>query len=241
MYSAAAGMAAQQQRMDAAANDLANVNTTGYKHVRVAFRDLAYAPAGFGGTQDVLIGGGTAATSLGRSLDQGALKVTGQPLDVALRGAGFIAVRGADGQPALTRDGALRTDDQGRIVTGGGLLLDPPITVPAGSTTQDVHVAEDGTVNVGGTVIGALRLLTVPNPSALAGGPDNTFLATAASGAAGTAPRTTTVTQGALEGSNVDLGAAMVNMMEAQRGFELASKAITYQDQMAEIANGIRR
>lgn len=241
MYSAAAGMAAQQQRIDAAANDLANTSTTGYKHVRVAFRDLAYAAAGRGGTQDVLIGGGAAATSLGRSLGQGALKTTGQPLDVALQGTGFIAVRGRDGRPAMTRDGELRTDDRGRLVTANGLLLDPPVSVPAGTTPQDVKVAQDGKVSVGGRAVGALRLVTVPNPSALTGGPDNTFLPNAASGAAGAAPRTTTVTQGALEASNVDLGEAMVDMMDAQRGFELASKAITYQDQLAEIANGIKR
>jgi flagellar basal-body rod protein FlgG len=241
MYSAAAGMAAQQQRLDAAANDLANTSTTGYKHVRVAFRDLAYAAAGRGATSDVLLGGGTAATSLGRSLGQGALKSTGQPLDVALQGTGFIAVRGRDGKPAMTRDGELRTDDRGRIVTANGLLLDPPITVPAGTTPQDIKVAEDGRVTASGRPVGALRLVTVPNPSALQGGADNTFLATAASGAPGTAPRSTTVTQGALEGSNVDLGDAMVDMMDAQRGFELASKAIQYQDQLMEIANGIKR
>jgi flagellar basal-body rod protein FlgG len=241
MYSAAAGMAAQQQRLDAAANDLANTSTTGYKHVRVAFRDLAYAAAGRGATQDVLLGGGTAATSLGRSLQQGALKTTGQPLDVALQGTGYIAVRGRDGVPAMTRDGELRTDDRGRIVTANGLLLDPPIQVPSGTTPQDIKVGEDGRVTASGKPVGALRLVTVPNPSALQGGPDNTFIATAASGAPGTAPRSTTVAQGALEASNVDLGDAMVDMMEAQRGFELASKAITYQDQLAEIANGIKR
>lgn len=241
MYSAAAGMAAQQQRLDAAANDLANTSTTGYKHVRVAFRDLAYAAAGRGGSQDVLIGGGAAAAALGRSLGQGALQTTDQPLDLALQGVGFIAVRDREGRPAMTRDGALRTDDRGRLVTTGGLLLDPPVTVPAGTTPQDVHVAQDGRISAGGRAIGALRLVTVPNASGLEGGPDNTFRATAASGAAAAAPRTTTVTQGALEASNVDLGTAMVDMMEAQRGFELASKAIQYQDQLAEIANGIKR
>jgi flagellar basal-body rod protein FlgG len=241
MYSAAAGMAAQQQRIDAAANDLANTSTNGYKHVRVAFRDLAYTAAGTGGTRDVLIGGGSAATVMGRSLQQGALQLTAEPLDVAVQGNGFLAVRGRDGQPAMTRDGHLGTDERGRLVTSGGLLLDPPVTVPAGTDTADVKVAGDGTVTARGVRLGVLRLVSVPNPSALAGGPDNTFKATAASGAATAAPRTTTVTQGALEASNVDLGDAMVDMMEAQRGFELASKAIQYQDQLMEIANGIKR
>jgi flagellar basal-body rod protein FlgG len=204
MYSAAAGMAAQQQRMDAAANDLANTNTTGYKHVRVAFRDLAYTASGTGGTRDVLIGGGAGATLIGRSLQQGALQQTQAPLDVALQGQGFIAV-------------------------------------PAGTPEGDIHVGADGTVTAGTTRLGAIRIVTVPNPSALQGGPDNTFRATAASGAAAAAPRTTVLTQGALEGSNVDLGEAMVDLMDAQRGFELASKAIQYQDQLMEIANGIKR
>ncbi|MCW3038681.1 MAG: flagellar hook-basal body protein [Solirubrobacterales bacterium] len=241
MYSAAAGMAAQQQRMDAAANDLANTSTTGYKHVRIAFRDLAYAAAGHGGTSDVLLGGGAGATAIGRSRSQGALKTTDQPLDVALQGVGYMAVKGRDGRPAMTRDGELGTDDKGRLVTANGLLLDPPISIPAGTAPSDIKIAADGRVTAAGRPVGALRLVTVPNPSALEGGPDNTFLANAASGAAAAAPRTTTVTQGALEGSNVDLGQAMVDMMDAQRGFELASKAITYQDQLAEIANGIKR
>lgn len=241
MYSAAAGMAAQQQRLDAASNDLANTSTTGYKHVRVAFRDLAYAAAGRGATRDVLIGGGTAATSLGRSLQQGQLQATGQPLDIALQGPGFLAVRGRDGKPALTRDGELRTDDRGRLVTANGLLLDPPVTVPKGTTEQDVKIGSDGKVTVAGAAVGTLRLVTVPDPSALQGGPDNTFAATAASGAPGAAPRTTTLVQGSLEASNVDLGDAMVDMMDAQRGYELASKVISTQDQLAEIANGIKR
>jgi flagellar basal-body rod protein FlgG len=241
MYSAAAGMAAQQQRMDAAANDLANTNTTGYKHVRVAFRDLAYTASGTGGTRDVLIGGGAGATLIGRSLQQGALQQTQAPLDVALQGQGFIAVRDRAGNAAMTRDGHLATDDRNRLTTANGLLLDPPITVPAGTPEGDIHVGADGTVTAGTTRLGAIRIVTVPNPSALQGGPDNTFSATATSGAAAAAPRTTVLTQGALEGSNVDLGQAMVDLMDAQRGFELASKAIQYQDQLMEIANGIKR
>jgi len=177
MYSAAAGMAAQQQRMDAAANDLANTSTTGYKHVRVAFRDLAYTASGSGGTKDVLIGGGAAATLVGRSLQQGALQLTQSPLDVALQGQGFIAVRGRDGQPALTRDGELSTDSQNRLTTANGLLLDPPVTVPAGTPKENIHITADGTISSGVTRIGALRIVTVPNPSALQGGPDNTFRA----------------------------------------------------------------
>lgn len=241
MYTAAAGMAAQQQRLDAVANDLANVSTTGYKHVRVAFRDLVYAGGGRAVDQSVQLGSGAAATQIGRSSAQGALQSTGQPLDVALQGPGYFAVRGQDGRPALTRDGALRVDDRSRLVTGNGLLLDPPVTVPSGTDPKNIGIAADGTVSVSGRRVGALRLVTVPAPSQLQGAPDNTFVPSQASGALRSAGGATTVAQGVLEGSNVDMGDAMVDMMDAQRSFEMASKAITYQDQMAEIANGLKR
>jgi flagellar basal-body rod protein FlgG len=242
MYSAAAGMAAQQQRLDAVANDLANVNTTGYKHVRLAFRDLIYANGARGADKSVRLGAGSAATSIGRSAAQGALKNTGEALDVALRGPGFISVLGADGKPALTRDGALRIDARNRLVAGGaGLVLQPPVVVPAGTVSDDVHITADGNVNVRGRTIGAIRLVTVPAPAQLAGGPDNTFSVTSASGAAQTAGRGTTIAQGMLESSNADVSDAMVDMIDAQRSYQMASKVIQVQDQVLEIANGVKK
>jgi flagellar basal-body rod protein FlgG len=240
MYTAAAGMAAQQDRLDAVAGDLANVNTTGYKQARLAFRDLVYSNGG-GANPNVRLGAGAASTSIGRATAQGALHDTGEPLDVALQGPGFIAVRTANGKPALTRDGQLRLDDRGRITTSTGELLDPPITVPRGTQPQDVGIAADGTVTAAGRRIGALRIVTVAAPAGLAGGENNLFMPTAASGAVVAAPRTTRLAQGALEASNVDLADAMTSMMEAQRGYELASKAIEVQDQMLQIANQVKR
>jgi flagellar basal-body rod protein FlgG len=240
MYTAAAGMAAQQDRLDAVAGDLANVNTTGYKHARLAFRDLVYSQGGHG-QANVSLGAGAAATSLARGSAQGALHDTGEPLDIAVQGPGFISVRTAGGKPALTRDGQLRLDDRGRLTTSTGELLEPPITVPRGTQPQDVGIAADGTVSVAGRRIGAIRVLTVAAPGGLAGAENNLFLATAASGAATAAPRTTRLAQGALEASNVDIGDAMTSMIEAQRGFELASKAIEVQDQMLQIANQVKR
>jgi flagellar basal-body rod protein FlgG len=240
MYTAAAGMAAQQDRLDAVAGDLANVNTTGYKQARLAFRDLVYSN-GANGNPNVRLGAGAASTSIGRATAQGALHDTGEPLDVALQGPGFIAVRTANGKPALTRDGQLRLDDRGRITTSTGELLDPPITVPGGTQPQDVGIAADGTVTAAGRRIGALRIVTVAAPAGLAGGENNLFMPTAASGAVVAAPRTTRLAQGALEASNVDLADAMTSMMEAQRGYELASKAIEVQDQMLQIANQVKR
>lgn len=240
LYTAAAGMAAQQDRLDAVAGDLANVNTTGYKQTRLAFRDLVYSN-GADGQPNVRLGAGAAATSIARASAQGALRDTGEPLDVALQGPGFIAVRTATGRPALTRDGELRLDDRGRLTTSTGELLDPPLAVPRGTQPRDVAIAPDGTVSVAGRRVGAIRIVTVAAPGGLAGADDNLFLPTAASGAVVAAPRTTRLAQGALEASNVDLSDAMTTMLEAQRGYELASKAIEVSDQMLQIANQVKR
>ena len=238
MYSAAAGMAAQQQRLDALSNDLANVNTTGYKRVRVAFRDLVYTQAGPGARPGVSEGSGAAATSVGRGSAQGALKRTDRPLDIALNGPGFLAVRRPDGTQALTRDGNLRLDAQNRLVTNDGLFTG--VTLPGGTPEDQVRIGTDGTVRVGERRVGGLDLVTVRSADGLAANGDNSFSVTAASGPA-TAIGTVALEQGALEASNVDMGEAMAEMMEAQRSFELASKVIQMQDQLAEIANGVKR
>jgi flagellar basal-body rod protein FlgG len=117
LYTAAAGMAAQQQRMDSLANDVANVNTAGYKSVRTGFRDLVYAQSGRGAANTVTTGSGSALQTVGRNFAQGALRQTGQPLDVALEGPGFLQVRTPEGQLALTRDGSLRVTQNGQLVT----------------------------------------------------------------------------------------------------------------------------
>jgi flagellar basal-body rod protein FlgG len=240
MYTAAAGMAAQQSRLDAVANDLANASTTGYKHVRVAYRDLAYTQGTSGATTAVRVGSGAAATMIGRDNGQGAFQETGRNLDVAVEGLGYIQVRSGT-QRSLTRDGNLQIDGQGRLAMQDGALLDPPVTLPRGSTEDQVDIGADGTVSVAGKVAGKITLVNVANPAGLDGGADNRFQATAASGAVSAAPRTTALRTGVLEGSNVDMGEAMTDMMDAQRSFELASKAIQMADQVQEIANGIKR
>jgi flagellar basal-body rod protein FlgG len=236
LYSAAAGMTAQQQRMDTLANDVANVNTTGYKHTRVAFRDLLY-------TQDrsgvVSSGAGAAATPVGRGFAQGALRETGSKLDVAIEGDGFLQVRRADGTTALTRDGSLRLDPNGRLTTQRGELLQPAITVPAGTSEADVRIADDGTVSAGNRQLGRIQLVTVRAPQALQSAGDSLFVATAASGPAQALP-TGRVVQGALESSNVDMADAMTQMMESQRSFQMASKAVQMQDQILQIANWVK-
>jgi flagellar basal-body rod protein FlgG len=240
MYTAAAGMAAQQSRLDAVANDLANASTTGYKRVRVAYRDLAYTAGAPGGTSALRLGSGAAASMIGRDDRQGATQETGDPLDVAIEGPGFIQVK-VDGKTWLTRDGHLQVDAQGRLATGDGALIDPPITLAKGTTSDQIQIAADGTVTAAGKKAGQIRLVNVANPAGLDGGADNRFQATSASGAVSAAPRTTALHSGVLEASNVDMGDAMSDLMDAQRSFELASKAIQVADQALEIANGVKR
>jgi flagellar basal-body rod protein FlgG len=241
LNSAAAGMAAQQQRLDAIANDLANANTTGYKHQRVGFRDLVYEQAGRSSAQGVRTGAGAAAVDAGRSFSQGALRNTERPLDVAIQGEGFLRVQLGDGRQALTRDGGLHVDGNRRLVTATGALLQPPITVPEGVAEDQISIGTDGTVLADGRRIGRLELVTVRSLEGLVSAGDNGFVTSAASGPPIAAPRATTLTQGALEASNTDMAEAMVSMIESQRAFQMTSKAITTADEMMGIANQVKR
>jgi flagellar basal-body rod protein FlgG len=241
LNSAAAGMAAQQQRLDAVSNDLANANTTGYKRVRVGFRDLVYTQTGRSSAEGPRTGAGAAAVDAGRAFQQGVLQRTDQPYDVALQGDGFLRVRLPDGRQALTRDGSLKVDGSGKLVTSSGAVVQPAITFPAGANGSNVSIGPDGTVLSAGRRIGKIDLVSVRSPQNLQPVGDNAFLATAESGAVRPAPAATTLTQGALEMSNVDMADSMVAMIESQRAFQLTSKAIQTQDQMWEIANGVKR
>jgi flagellar basal-body rod protein FlgG len=240
LYTAAAGMAAQQQRMDHLANDVANVNTAGYKHVRTGFRDLVYGQTGRGAANTVTAGAGSASQIVGRSFAQGSLRQTDQPLDVALQGPGFLQVRNPDGRLALTRDGSLHVTNTGQLVTSTGAQVVPPINFPNGTNMQEVAIGADGTITAGTRRIGQLTAVDVNSPQALTSVGDNLFVANAQSGAPRAAAGTT-FAGGYLEGSNVELADAMVDMMDSQRAFELASKAIHQQDEMMGIANGIKR
>ena len=236
MYTAAAGMAAQQERLAALSNDLANVDTTGYKRVRVAFRDLVYTPAGPGTAPGVIEGAGAAATSVGRGSAQGALKRTDRQLDVALDGPGFIRARAADGSEVLTRDGNLQIDSGGRLMTSSGHFTG--VTLPPGTSESAIHISRDGKVSDGTRAAGQLDLVTVRANDGLNPNGDNTFSVTVGSGPATRAE--VGVEQGALEASNVDVADAMTDMMDAQRSFQLASKAVQMQDQILQIANEVK-
>ena len=236
LYSAAAGMQAQQQRIDSVANDLANVNTNGYKHTRVAFRDLLYVNDASG---NVRSGAGAAATTIGRGFTQGSMRETGNPLDVAIEGEGFLRVRRADGTDALTRDGSLRIDPRGRLTTQRGELVQPAITVPAGTDESAVSIGADGTVSASNRPVGRIQLVNVRSPESLDVIGENLYRATAASGAAANATGAR-LTQGSIEASNVDVGDSMTEMIDAQRSFQLASRAVQMQDQMLQIANQVK-
>jgi flagellar basal-body rod protein FlgG len=241
LSSAAAGMAAQQAKLDAISNDLANANTTGYKHVRVGFRDLLYQQAGKPAANGVRVGAGAAAVDAGRGWEQGALQNTGNPLDVAIQGEGFLRVRLPDGRIGLTRDGGLELDGRRRLMTATGALVQPAVTIPQGVSLDQVAIASNGTVSAAGRQIGRLQLVTVRSAQGLLSVGDNAFVPTAASGRATAAPNTTKLSQGALESSNADMADDMVQMIEAQRSYQLAAKAISTADQMMEIANGVKR
>jgi flagellar basal-body rod protein FlgG len=241
LNTAAAGMAAQQQRMDAVANDLANANTTGYKHQRVGFRDLVYEQAGRSSAQGVRTGSGAAAVDAGRAFAQGVLQRTDRTLDVAIQGEGFLRVRLADGREALTRDGGLHVDGARQLVTSTGALVQPAIKIPEGVAEDRISIGPDGTVTANNQRVGKLDIVTVRSTQGLLSAGDNGFITTAASGPTVAAPQGTVLTQGALESSNTDMAEAMVAMIESQRAFQLASKAITTADEMMGIANQVKR
>jgi flagellar basal-body rod protein FlgG len=227
---AASGLLAQQWRLDSLANDLANVNTPGYRSTRIAFSDLV----------DDRGLGGVAATAAGRSARAGAFADSENPLAVALTGPGFLQVTLAGGGTALTRSGDLRLDAARDLVLPGGERLAPPIKVPAEVPLEAVSIGHDGTVTARGTALGKLTLVEVPAPDELEPRDGGLFVPTAASGPARPATATR-VQQGVLEASNVDMATAMVELVEAQHAFDLASRVVRTQDQLLEIANGIRR
>jgi flagellar basal-body rod protein FlgG len=240
LYAAAAGMEAQQTQLEAVSNDLANVSTPGYQSTEVGFRDLLYSSGGASSGSSVATGAGAASRIFGRSQAQGALRNTGQPLDVAIIGPGFLQVGRPDGTIGLTRNGSLELNGARQLVTQMGMPLVPPITIPAGVPLDRVAVAPGGQVQVLGKTVGTIPLVDVPAPDRLLAAGDSTFTATAASGSIRPAGGAT-LTQGYLEQSNVDIATAMTEMVDAERSYQMDSKAIQMQDQMMQIANQIKR
>jgi flagellar basal-body rod protein FlgG len=245
---AATGMAAEETQLDTIANNLANANTTGYKTQNAQFEDLLYQnarAAGPGADGNVAptatqIGTGVRVVATTRSFAQGTLQQTGNPFDMAIGGTGFFAVLRPTGEMAYTRAGSFQLDAQGRLTTPAGMPLEPPITIPANATSTTI--AADGTVSVQqqgsttATTVGQIQLTTFPNPNGLSSDGQNLFTATASSGqpttGAPAADGRGSITQGSIEGSNVDVVEEMVGMIRAQRAYEINSKVISAADEM---------
>ena len=249
LWVAKTGLDAQQTRMAVIANNLANVNTTGFKKDRAMFDDLMYQnirQVGGQNTQNTqsptgtAVGTGVRTVSTEKVFSQGNVQQTGNTMDVAINGRGFLQINMPNGDISYTRDGSLTLDSTGQLVTSSGLTVSPAITIPPGALS--VTIGTDGTVSAQmpgtptPTTLGQIELADFINPTGLQAVGDNLFKATGSSGAPiiGVAGQAEfgTLTQGSLETSNVNVVEELVNMIEAQRASEMNSKAISTADQM---------
>jgi flagellar basal-body rod protein FlgG len=258
LRTAATGLSAQQRYVEIIANNLANVNTTGFKKVRPEFQDLLYEtlnPAGntqrtgIEALNEVQIGSGTELVSSTKQFTQGDVVQTNNKLDIAIAGNGFFVLRRPDNTFAYSRDGSFNVDKNGTMVSSQGYLLDPGFTIPQDSV--DVSITRDGMVNVviSGSqdeqTIGQIQLARFINPAGLRAIGDNLYVETPASGIAfmeqpGT-NNTGELIQSHLESSNVDIAEEMVNMITAQRSYELNSKSVRTADEILSIAVNLKR
>lgn len=259
MSSAASGMRAQQTRIDTIANNLANVNTAGFKNSRVEFQDLLYediVPAGglradgSASPSRIEVGHGVRLVAATQQFAQGQIEATGGQLDLAIQGDGFFQIRMPDGSLAYTRDGSFKRDADSNIVTSQGYRLEPALTIPTDAI--ELGVARDGTVSVilGGAdstpqQIGQIELARFTNPAGLSQMGDNLLRVTANSGPPQLGQAASLgfgqINQGFIERSNVDVAVELVNMITAQRAYELNSKSIQVADEMLSTVNAIRR
>jgi flagellar basal-body rod protein FlgG len=251
LWAAKTGLEAQQTRMTVTANNLANVNTTGFKRSRVAFEDLMYQTVrqtGATGAQDTLLpsgvhlGTGSRVVATEKLNTQGSIQITNNSTDVAINGRGFFQVSLPDGTTAYTRDGSFKLNAEGELVTSGGYRVQPAISIPEGAIS--VTIGTDGAVSVqlqgqaAPNQVGTLQLADFINPAGMQARGENLLLETAASGPpqAGT-PGVNglgSLQQGALEASNVNVVEELVSMIETQRAYEMNSKAISTTDKMLE-------
>jgi flagellar basal-body rod protein FlgG len=254
---AASGMAAQETNLEAISHNIANGNTVGFKKERVDFQDLLYQTVKQAGTPTgptttsptgLQIGTGVRVVCTSRIFEQGTLLNTNNQLDVAIEGNGFFVVQQPDGNPAYTRNGAFRTDGDGRIVNSEGFPLDPPITVPPDATS--VSISANGIVSVvmpgeaTPSDIGQITIANFVNPSGLQALGHNLLVPTEASGEAQLGDPATdgrgALLQGAVEQSNVDIVEEMIGLIAAQRSYEINSKVITTADEMLRAASQMK-
>ena len=251
LWIAKTGLDAQQTRMEVVSNNIANVNTTGFKRERAVFEDLLYqniSQVGANSTQDTQlpsgfsIGTGVRVVATEKLHSQGKLTNTGNTFDMAVQGKGFFQILMPDGSLAYTRDGSFQVNQDGQLVTATGYQVQPAISVPEGALS--VTIGSDGTVSAllpgsnAATQIGSVQLTNFINPAGLQPIGQNLLLESGASGA----PQTGTpglnglgtLTQGSVESSNVNIAEELVNMIETQRAYEMNSKAIQTSDQMLQ-------
>jgi flagellar basal-body rod protein FlgG len=251
LWAAKTGLDAQQTRLAVVSNNLANVNTAGFKKGRAVFEDLLYqnvTQVGGSTSQDtqaasgLSIGTGVRVVATEKTFTQGGLNQTGNPMDMAINGRGFFQVLMPDGTLAYTRAGDFQLNNQGQLVTSAGYVVQPAITIPAGA--QSVTIGNDGTVSVSlagsptPTQVGSIQLVDFVNPTGLQPRGENLLLESASSGS----PQPGTpglnglgnVSQGAVESSNVNVVEEMVAMIETQRAYEMNTKAIQTADQMLQ-------
>ncbi|GJQ58237.1 MAG: flagellar basal-body rod protein FlgG [Candidatus Scalindua sp.] len=257
LYTSATGMKAHQFLLDVVSNNLANVNTTGFKRVQANFQDLLYdkfIAAGAESSQGVQtptglqVGSGTRVVSTNKVFTQGVPENTGRSLDMSIQGPGFFQVSHPDGSTVYTRDGSFQLNSDGELVNSEGLRLDPSTSIQG--DVISINIGSDGTVSTqssdGSTQsVGQITLATFPNPAGLDSLGRNLFRETTASGT----PQTGTpglngigeIMQGFLESSNVEVVTELVNLIVAQRAYETSSKAIKASDEMLQTTSQIIR
>lgn len=251
-------MSAQQAGVDNIANNLANANTTGFKRSNIVFQDLLYQTIQAGGQGEaqggappatLQMGHGAAAVATVRNFTQGSFVETGNALDVAISGDGFLQVRRPDGSVAYTRDGTLTLSGEGTLITQTGIPVEPDINIPPDAI--EIHISQDGllAVRLQGEAdmidLGQLELARFANPGGLRALGGNLFEQTESSGepTIGTPGQDGlgTLRQGFLEDANVDVVKEMVGLISAQRAYEINSKMITTTEDMLQIANNLKR
>lgn len=256
LHTAATGMEAQQQRIDVTANNLANVNTTGFKKSRADFQDLLYQQVRAPGTSaaqgitvptGLQVGTGVRTAATHRSFSTGDFMQTGNQLDLAIEGDGFFQITLPDGMQAYTRAGNFELNQQGQVVTTDGYVLEPAITIPPGSTA--VTIGADGTVSVTmagqneATEVGQIQLANFINPGGLTSIGRNFLKPTIASGEAIIGPPglqgVGTLSQGFLEMSNVKVVEEMISLISSQRAYEVNSKVISAADEMMQSTTNV--
>jgi flagellar basal-body rod protein FlgG len=256
LYSSASGMQSQQLNLDTISNNLANVNTTGFKKSKIEFQDLlyqTYRPAGAdqgGGNllpTGLQVGHGSRVVATSKIFTTGEFTRTGESLDVAIQGDGFFEVQLPDGSRAYTRDGALKRASDGRVVTSDGLVVQGGFQpIPAGTT--DISISPNGDVETrgsNGTQTFRVTLVRFANPAGLDSIGRNLYRETGASGTPeiGNAGENGfgTMQQGYLEMSNVKVVEEMVNLIVAQRAYEVNAKSVQAADEMMQLSNNLRR